>query len=230
MHSIESINNTADLRTVEIIPAILAKTKEALLDAINKVSPYVKTIHIDIMDNKFVPNLTIGLEELKKIPPNLSYEFHWMVSEPEKWIDGIKNINESNIHIIHIETIDGNLEKIRKIVSERREKLGLAINPDTSLAKILPYAKNVERILVMGVKPGFSGQKYIKNVETKISILRKMFPKLNIEVDGGINTETLASAIAAGANKIITASAVFSQQNVDEAIKKLRKIADECAH
>ncbi len=205
---------------VEVLPAVLVKTREELISAISRVTPYVKTIHIDVMDNEFVPNLTVGLDALKPLPQGVKYEFHWMVKNPEKWIREIKG---PNIHLVHIETINANWELIKKEVKEAHGKLGLAINPETPLEKILPYAKDVERILVMSVHPGFSGQKYIKEVEEKISFLRGRFPSLSIEIDGGINSETAASAIRAGVDKIAAASAIFSAENVGEAIEKLKK-------
>ncbi len=215
-------------RDVEVIPAVLVKTRDALLESIKKVSPYVKTIHIDVMDNKFVPNLTVGLNELKNMPENVQYEFHWMVKNPEQWIKGIMG---GHIHLVHVETIDGNWDAVKKAVKEAGGTLGLAINPETPLEKILPYAKGAERILVMSVHPGFSGQKYIKEVEEKISFLRREFPQLNIEVDGGINAETVASAIKAGVDKIAAASAIFNAGDVGAAIEKLKKIAgDANAH
>ncbi len=214
--------NTTNLKTqrAEIIPAVLVKTKEALLDCVNKVSPYARTIHIDVMDNKFVPNLTIGLEELSHLPKNLKYEFHWMVRKPEKWI---KEVKGAHLHLVHIETVNWNWEEIKKAVEKAGGKLGLAINPETSLAKIIPYIKDAERILIMSVHPGFSGQKYIKETEEKISLLRKKFPKLAIEVDGGINGETAASAVKAGGNRIVAASAIFGSGNISKAIGKLKR-------
>lgn len=213
---------TTNLQTrgIEVIPAVLVKTREALLDSISKVSPFVKTIHIDVMDNKFVPNITVGLEELKQIPQNLAYEFHWMVQNPEKWI---RAISGPHIHIVHVETIHENWEEIKKAVAEAGGRLGLAISPDTSLAKMLPYVKDANRVLVMTVRPGFSGQSYIKDAEEKASFLRRKFPDLDIEVDGGITPETAASAARAGVNKIAAASAIFSSQNIKEAFEKLRK-------
>lgn len=216
--------STANLKTadVEVLPAVLVKTRDDLLKAISRVSPYVKTIHIDVMDNKFVPNLTVGLSDLKSMPANMKYEFHWMVESPEKWIREVKG---EYIHLVHIETIKGNWEEIKKAVKDVHGKLGLAINPETPLELILPYAKDAERILVMSVHPGFSGQKYIKDVESKISYLRKNFPKLDIEVDGGITQETAASAIRAGVDKVAAASAIFNAENVKDAIDKLKRSA-----
>lgn len=217
--------STANLQTreIEVIPAVLVKTKQALLESIRKIMPYAKIAHIDVMDNEFVPNLTIGLDELKDIPENIKYEFHWMVKNPEKWIRGIKG---RHLHLVHVETINENWEEIKKLIKESRSKLGLVINPETPVEKIAKYANEIEQILVMAVHPGFSGQKYIKEVEEKISFLRKNFPKLSIEIDGGINAETAKSAVKAGANKIAAASAIFSAENIKDAINGLKKACE----
>lgn len=215
-------------KKIEIIPAILVKTRKILLEYIKKVERYVKRIHIDIMDNKFVPNLTLGTKELNELPQNVAYEFHWMVYTPEKWIIKTKQkypkAKQKYFHIVHIEAIDKNWEQIKKAVKNVHGNIGLAINPETPIKKVFPYIRDVKKVLIMSVHPGFSGQKYIKKVEKKILILRKKFPRLDIEVDGGINSKTVISAIKSGANKIAVASAVFDTKNAKRAIEKLRKI------
>ncbi|MDD5337145.1 MAG: ribulose-phosphate 3-epimerase [Candidatus ainarchaeum sp.] len=207
-------------RETEIVPAVLAKTRELLLNSINRVRPYAHSVHIDVLDNVFVPNLTVGLEDLKSLPKDVKYEFHWMVREPEKWISEIQGVNT---HIVHIETIGANWEKIKLAARKTGSTLGLAINPETSVEKLLPYAKDVQILLVMSVHPGFSGQKYIKEVEEKIAFLRKKFPSLAIEVDGGISEENAFAAVKQGANRLAAASAIFGHENVEEAIQRLRK-------
>lgn len=204
---------------IEIIPAVLAKTRELLLEYVNRASPYANSIHIDVMDNKFVPNLTIGLEEIKSIPKNLNCEFHWMVENPERWIAGVKG---PYLHLVHIETIKGNWEAVKNAVANAGGKLGIAINPETPVEKLFPYVTEVQNILVMSVHPGFSGQKYIKEVEKKIAFLRAKFPSLSIEIDGGINPETAKSAAQAGVTKMAVASAIFNEPDVKEAIRKLK--------
>lgn len=210
---------------VEFIPAILVKTRSELLEKINLVKKHVSIIQLDIMDGKFVPNITIGLEELKDLP-NGNYEFHWMVFEPEKWI---KEIKGPHMHLVHIETVT-NFNVIKKTVQKSGGHLGLALNPDTQIEKILPYIDQVEEILVMTVVPGFSGQKYIHQMETKIKDLRKQFPELIIEVDGGINPETAKRAYNSGANYIAAASAIFDGNRIKENLESLKGAINEKNH
>jgi ribulose-phosphate 3-epimerase len=203
---------------LEIIPAVLVKTKEELLEHISRVRNYVHTIHIDIMDNKFVPNFTIGVKELQELPPGLKYEMHWMVQRPEEWIAKVKG---PHMHMVHVEAV-GSWKNLAKAVKESGGRLGVALNPETSLEKLKPHLGNAEKILVMSVHPGFYGQKYIPDVEAKIRELRRMLPKAEIEVDGGINPETALRASGAGANELAAASAIFAKPDIGKAVEDLK--------
>ena len=202
---------------VQVIPAILVKSREELLLHIDKVKQFVKTVHIDIMDNVFVPNKTIGLESLADLPSGVSYEFHWMVNDPENWIPKIPG---DHMHLVHVETIS-DWKRIKSISANA--KLGLVINPPTPIEKLYPYINDpeVKQVLLMTVNPGFYGQKYIAEVEPKIRALREKFPNLQIEVDGGINPETSERASEAGANILAAASAIFMAKSIPEAVQNI---------
>ncbi len=204
----------------EIIPAILVKDREELLRRISLVKGHVRTIQVDIMDGDFVPNRTIGLEELHGLP-EAAYEFHWMVSEPKDWIEKMPG---PHMHLVHIETVSS-FREIEVVVKEAGGRLGLALNPETPLDKVLPFAGKVKEILIMTVHPGFSGQKYMPQMEEKMKELRRLHPRLDIEVDGGINRETIGRAYAAGANLLAAASSIFSADDVNSAIEDLRRCA-----
>lgn len=213
--------------TIEIIPAVLVKTKEELTNAISLVKPYVKTVQIDIMDDIFVPNKTIGLEELTDLPTGISYEFHWMVEEPEKWISKLDR--KGDVHLVHVESLM-NFEKVKEVVAKKNGRLGIACNPTTPVKKLEDYEEDVSYILVMSVQPGFSGQKYMSIVESKIKELRKKHPDYDIEVDGGVTLDTIKGAVNAGANKIVAASAIYGQPNISVAIEQLKNTANVIMH
>jgi len=141
--------------TLEIIPAILVKERAELVRRIVAVSPYVKMVHIDVMDNKFVPNKTVGLESFFDLPKNVLYEFHWMVENPE---DYIAQLPGAHIHMVHLEAVK-NWEAVEKAVAQAGGKLGIAFNPATTLDQLLPVIEKAERVLAMTVVPGFDGQK-----------------------------------------------------------------------
>jgi ribulose-phosphate 3-epimerase len=203
---------------LEVIPAILVKTREELLGHISRVRDYVKTIHIDVMDNKFVPNFTIGIKELQELPSGLKYEIHWMVQRPEEWIAKLKG---PYLHMVHVEAVES-WEDLLKAVKESGGALGVALNPETPLEKLEPHLKGAKKILVMSVHPGFYGQKYIPEVEAKVKELRRMLPKAEIEVDGGINPETAVRASGAGADNLAAASSIFAKPDAGKAIGELK--------
>lgn len=214
------------LMEAEVIPAILVKSREDLLRRIGQVRGLVREIQIDIMDGEFVPNKTIGLKELVDLPA-ATYEFHWMVKNPERWIEKIRG---PNMHLVHVETIK-TLDAVEAAVKRVGGRLGLAINPETPIEKLLPFVPKAERVLVMTVRPGFSGQKYIYEMEHKVRKLREMFPKLDIEVDGGVNNETVGHAFSNGANLLAAASAIFAADNIKDAIAHLKERAQKgCSH
>jgi len=208
---------------IEIVPAILVKSREELLRKIEIVRPYAKKAQMDVMDGVFVPNKTIGVEELQDLPDGIEYEFHWMVQKPEEWIE---KINGSFLHCVHAEA-KMDFEKVKEAVRRNSGRIGIAINPPTQAEVVDGYIKDVEEVMVMAVNPGFSNQKYIESVEEKIKKLRERYPKMTISVDGGINAETIGRAAKAGANKFYTASAVFSAKDVGKAIKKLKEEAEK---
>ena len=207
----------------EIIPAILVKLREDLLDSIRRVKPFVDTVQIDVMDGMFVPNSTIGVRHLRGLPIDLNYEIHWMVQEPERWIAKVPG---NYLHIVHVETIDS-LDRLEKIVKKKGGRLGIAINPLTDFKEVLPYLKKVNYVLVMTVNPGFSGQRYNSEMEERVRKIRKKFKNIDIEVDGGLNKKTAYSAAAAGANKIAAASSIFNAFDVGKAVRELQEHADK---
>lgn len=213
------------MSSLEIIPAILVKKREKLLTQIEQVMPFVKNVQIDVMDGRFVPNKTIGLEELAELPLGVGYEFHWMVHNPEQWIEKIPG---EHLHLVHIETISS-FERIEQAVKKVGGKVGLVFNPGTSVSKVLPYQTRVQRVMAMTVNPGFSGQKYISEVESKIRELRNSNKTIDIEVDGGINLQTIGSAVKAGANKLAAAGAIFSSSDIKQAIEQLTNAAKTAA-
>jgi ribulose-phosphate 3-epimerase len=216
----------------EVIPAILAKSRDELLRRVSQVRGLVKEIQIDVMDGDFVPNKTVGIEGLLALPGldgKVHYEFHWMVRDPKNWVSRFKG---PHMHLVHIETInESSFKEISEIAKRSGGRIGIAINPETPIEGLLPFVPKVERVLVMTVRPGFSGQKYIYEMESKVRKLRELYPKLDIEVDGGVNLDTVPHAYANGANLLAAASAVFAHDDIKGAIQELKKRAlSGCSH
>lgn len=235
-------NTTVQKLDLEIIPAILVKTKKEFMENIEKVKKYVNEVHIDVMDNKFVPNYTVKPEEIEDLPKGVKYEFHWMVENPLLWMDKIIG---NHLHQIHVETIkkfyvggktsESEEEREKYSISqwkllqikikENGGRIGIVLNPSTNLNKIEKYVQEVNRVTIMCVVPGYSHQGYLESMEEKIKELRDKYPSLEIEVDGGINFETIKRASASGADKFVSCSTIFSASDPKEAIEKLKKNA-----
>jgi len=208
---------------IEIIPTIIAKDFKELQEKVRRVEPYVDWIQLDIMDGQFVDNSTwSNPAELKKLETEAKLEAHLMIKNPEdtieQWINsGVKRI------IIHFESTRYHRQLIDKIKKAGLE-VGLAINPQTPIEVVDDFIPDLDLVLVMTVQPGRGGQKLIADTLNKIEQLRETYPNVNIEVDGGINSETASQVIQAGANLLASGSAIFNSGNIEETIKKLKSL------
>jgi len=203
---------------IEIIPAIIPKFFQEIEEKIKLVEPYVDWVQLDVMDGKFVNNSTWNNpNDLKSLNTNLNLEVHLMINNPEEAIDdwiesGVKRI------IIHYESTDKHKEIIEKVKRAGLE-IGLAINPETSIEVIDEFYKDIDLVLIMSVNPGFGNQDFLNESVDKIRQLRERYKNVNIEVDGGVNLETAPNVIKAGANILISGSAIFKSNNIEETIK-----------
>ncbi|MBU1177007.1 MAG: ribulose-phosphate 3-epimerase [Patescibacteria group bacterium] len=208
---------------IQIIPTIIAKDFQELQDKINKVELHAEWAQLDVMDGKFVNNTTWqNPVDLKNLETNLNLEAHLMVKNPEEVIDqwiesGVKRI------IIHYESTKKITEIIDKIKKAGLE-VGLAINPETSLEKIVDFIEKIDLVLIMTVNPGFGGQDFLNESVDKIKQLRGEYKDVNIEVDGGINLKTASKVIQAGANFLAVGTAIFKSDNIKEVINKFKNI------
>ncbi len=202
-----------------IIPAIIAKTQSEFEKNIIKVKDFVEIIQLDFMDNIFVPNSSIDFDF--NIPEsNCSYEAHLMVSKPEEWIQ--KNGPKVDTILVHYESckdVDLIIEKVRKL----NKKIGFVLNPETSLEVLSDIIDRIDQVLLMTVNPGFYGSSFLPEIVEKISDLRKMKAKLDIEVDGGITDKTINLVNKAGANMFVSGSYIVKSNSPDKAIEKLKK-------
>ncbi|HPM41803.1 MAG TPA: ribulose-phosphate 3-epimerase [bacterium] len=182
-------------------------------------------IHVDVMDGHFVPNITIGPPVVAKIrkTTGLPLDCHLMIEHPEKYIDAFAKAGADWLSV-HVECCDLSdlLPKIRSLGM----KAGCVINPPTPVKDILPYVPLSDFVLVMTVNPGFGGQKMIESCLEKIEAIKAFVDERNlkvpIEVDGGINADTVSRAAAAGAEIIVAGNAVFGEKDYAAAITALR--------
>lgn len=200
---------------MKIIPSLIAKNKKELDIRFEKVKNISNLFQIDVMDGKFVKNSSFQFNF--KLPKNKKYEAHLMVKNPTNWIK--KNSKKVDTIIIHYESEDKTLNTIT-LIKKKKKKVGLAINPKTKIKKILEYLPMIDILLIMTVNPGKYGGKFLPNALKKVRELRKLKPKLNIEVDGGINNKTIKQARKAGANSFVIGS--YLQEN--NKIRELKNI------
>lgn len=184
-------------------------------------------VHIDVMDGVFVPSISFGMPIVSCVRPrtNLFLDVHMMVTKPERYVEEFIKCGADSvtIHVEACDCIEDTLKKIRSLGA----KAGLAINPGTPVAEILPYMDIVDMILVMTVNPGFGGQAYIPECTDKIREVRAIINErglnVNLEIDGGVNVDNLQMNLEAGANVIVAGSAVF-KGNITENTKVFLEI------
>ena len=210
---------------IKIAPSILSADRTKLQEEIKKIEAYSDFLHVDVMDGKFVPPVTFKAEEIKKIKSKVPKDVHLMVEHPIKdnFIDDYADAGASII-TIHEECKD-DIKEAFELIRSKGIRTAISINPSTPLDKIKPYLDDVDMVLIMSVNPGYSGQKFIPDVLPKIKELRALKPDLDIEIDGGINVDTIKSVVDAGANVIVAGSSVFGKEDRIKAIKELRAAA-----
>ena len=212
---------------LKIVPSILSADQDRLQEEINGVEANSDLLQVDVMDNKFVPNITPQAELLKKFNTKVPLDIHLMVKEPSEdyiksFIDANPNLEINNI-TVHQEACP-DLKKTLEFIKKNNIKASVAINPKTSLDAIKDVLDKVDMVLIMTVVPGFSGQKFIEDCMDKVKKLRKLKPSLDIEVDGGINDKTARIAVKAGANVLVVSSFIFRSKDKVKAIKDILKI------
>ncbi len=214
------------MREIQIAPSLLSADFSCLKDEVKTVE-HAKLLHIDVMDGNFVPNISFGPSLVKAIrkESELIFDCHLMVQHPLKFIPAFADAG-ADIITVHLEAEDDTFECLEKIRSCGK-KCGVVLNPDTPVERVLPYLDQVDMILLMSVYPGFGGQKYIPAVTDKIREIRKMIGdrKIDLEIDGGINLETIGEAAGAGANVIVAGTAVFGTPDRPLAISQLKEAA-----
>lgn len=209
---------------IKIAPSVLAADYANLETELKKCSG-AQYIHLDVMDGHFVPNISIGAPVIKAIRSvtDVPFDVHLMISEPLKYIEDFADAG-ADIICFHIESESDTEETISKI-TECGCRAALAIKPKTPASAILPYIDRLSMVLVMTVEPGFGGQSFMADMMPKIKEIRAAAADLDIEVDGGINAETIKTASEAGANVFVAGSAVFQSKEPEKTIAMLKENA-----
>lgn len=214
---------------VKIAASILNADANKLEEEIKSVSASADWIHVDIMDNHFVPNLSFGLNVLdslskKRVRP---LDAHLMIENPDKWAPQYVEAGADSV-TFHYEAAKDSSRLIKELHA-MKSRVGLAIKPKTPLSDVKEFLNDIDVLLVMTVEPGFGGQSFMNDMLDKVrqarSIINSEKLKLWVQVDGGIGYKTIEDSARAGADFLVVGSAAFSAADPSFAMKELRELA-----
>ncbi len=211
-----------------IAPSILAADFARLADEAAAV-PDADWLHVDVMDGHFVPNLTIGLPVVQSLlrVTDIPMDCHLMIEDPGRWAPPYAEAGAYNV-TFHAEATD-NPVAVARDIRAAGARAGLGVKPGTPLEPYLDILSDFDTLLVMSVEPGFGGQDFIREVLGKVRTLRKMVDSgeltILVEIDGGINADTIEAAAEAGVDCFVAGSAVYHADDPDAAVEALRRRA-----
>ena len=213
---------------IKIAPSILSADFARLGEEVKNLEVSgADLVHIDVMDGMFVPNISFGIPVIKSIRnlTKLPFDVHLMIEKPARYVKDFVDAG-ADIITIHAEA-DKHLDRTINYIKSFGVKAAVALNPATPVSSIKHLIDSLDMVLIMSVNPGFGGQKYIKYASNKIQEVRDLAnlynPTLMIQVDGGIDENTIGEVVNAGADVIVAGSAVFKNGDIEGNIKKLRE-------
>ncbi|NVL91081.1 MAG: ribulose-phosphate 3-epimerase [Desulfobacterales bacterium] len=212
-----------------IAPSILSADFSRLGEEVKAVETAgADWIHVDVMDGRFVPNITIGplvVEAVKRVT-ELPLDVHLMIENPDRYLEDFARAGSAYL-TVHAETC-AHLHRTIQAIKALDVKAGVALNPASPLSSIEGILEDVALVLIMSVNPGFGGQEFIPRAIQKIKDLKPIIsaknPNVLIEVDGGISQETIQSVAKAGADVFVAGSAIFGSSDYGKTIKKFRSL------
>jgi ribulose-phosphate 3-epimerase len=215
-------------RAYKIAPSILSADFTCLGEEIRRAElAQADLIHFDVMDGHFVPNLSFGIPVLKSVRTvtTLPLDAHLMIEEPERYLEPFVEAGADSISV-HAEVCE-NIPAIAQRMHELGIRAAVAINPETDPEPVLAAASHLDMILVMSVHPGFGGQGFIPATIDKLRYIRRELDRLgldlDVEVDGGIKVDNIASVADAGANVFVSGSGIFGHPDYGEIIARMRR-------
>ncbi len=213
-------------KEIIVAPSLLSADFSCLKEAVEMINDSAaQWLHWDVMDGRFVPNITFGMSVIKALRPysDKFFDVHLMIEEPGRYVEAFAGAG-ADLITVHYETAK-HLHRVMQQVKNKGKQFGVAINPSTPVGciqDIIPYA---DLVLVMSVNPGFGGQEFIDRSLEKLQTARQLIDELNpacrLEVDGGINEQTAPLAVEAGADVLVAGNFIFSHHDPEKAIEIL---------
>lgn len=217
--------------TLRIAPSILSADFANLATDVAKIEDVGDLIHIDVMDGHFVPNLAFGPQVVAALRPltKLPLEVHLMVEKPENFVDEFIKAGADTI-LVHAESTP-HLYRVIQLIKEAGVKAGVVVNPGTPIESVSPILHLVDEVLVMTVNPGFGGQKFLPDMLRKVTHVAQLRDTTanadyTIEVDGGVNADTISDCANAGADTFVAGSFVFDNADPAGQVRRLRGLIE----
>lgn len=216
---------------IKISPSVLAADFSHLAEDVKRVEDFVEYLHLDVMDGVFVPNISFGAPVISSLRKHSSlfFDVHLMIVDPIRYIDDFVRAG-ADLITFHYESTE-DVDAVINAIKEKGLKVGISISPETPADVLTPYIEKVDMVLIMTVRPGFGGQKFMADMMDKVRFVRDFATErdldLDIQVDGGVSDKNTDVVCAAGANVLVAGSAIFGAADPAEVAKNMKKIGNE---
>ena len=184
---------------------------------LSQILENVESVHLDIMDGKFVLSNAFSVDQINNFKCEIPKHVHIMAYDPLQYIESLKKVDSISFHFEI-----GNTSRIIDFIKKRNIKAGLVINPETDIEKVYEYIPLIDRVIIMAVRPGFSGQKFLPETSSKIIKLRKFSNNIEIVIDGGMNENTIREVRTLGADNCIVCSVIVQSEDIISKINELK--------